>query len=172
MMTAREPSPNFNSDPDDTFRAMTRDIQPSDSGYAEQFTSLDARLRAAMHASKSEAEVICHLAPQIPTVTSLKQILDHLRKFGIEYPTCNDVTDMLHEMVESGEYAQQTEDFMLTIIHMEKLAMLVEQLARSETRLVDLSKDDILDEIVAEETFNYIDREALINATETFLPTE
>ena len=167
-MSHTDPTPDFGDDTNATFESMMQGVLPDNPSFQKEFNFIDIKKQNAAR----ESEVISFLQDSIPDMAALKKMLAHLENDGVMHPACYHVMDALGEMRRDKEYSKQPQEFFAAIARIEKFGILIEQIARTQAASfsVELSKDDILTKIVDEELFIYEERQALVDATEKFLP--
>lgn len=167
-MSQAESRPNFEENVDAVFEGMMKGVLPQTTNLEEEFADIDAKERTA----EKETWVLDYLHNKIPDTAALSKMLESLEKSGVSYPLMDDVTDILDEMFSDDDYEHYTDEFFGFMSRMEKFALIVELLAQSSTRPVELSKDDVLTEIVTEELFTPGEKEILVEAADIFLAAE
>lgn len=165
-------NPSFGEHHHDTFESIMRDVMPGIASLEEEFNELDVQKEIERRSAASEASVINYLENKIPYIDVLNRMLDSLRESGTDNPTCNSIMDTMDEMSEDEEFMKNNDKLIQEMAKMYGLTMVIEQIAKSETRVVELSKEDIFKQIVTDDLFTHNERNVLKEAADFFLSKE
>jgi hypothetical protein len=169
-MSEIDPTPNFGENIDANIDAMIDEVFKAIPGIDDEVRAFDAQWTIDQRTVERESKVINYLAAEIPEIADLQKMLISLYVIsGVNFPTCEKALDVLNEMGDSEDYSQASDEFFINLVRLESFALLIQQIAGSEQRDIELSVDDILTEIVQGELFTPEERAALVDAVQLFM---
>lgn len=172
-MSHNSPRPESGENADAVFTSLMDGVFPQSSDLADEFAFLDAELAIEEHRAMEEAKVIEYLADKLPEVASLNKMINSLRRSGINYPTCRNVSDYIEDMSASDDYSDYPDEFFIEMVRMDKFASVIEHLAGTNLDPSDrMSVSELLADVVKDQFFTADESEAIVDAIQKFMETE